>query len=94
MNTCVNINRDRCWLYIQYLLLLLETPHRAQFPRKTARPLNQSSRKSTLMAFEGKIKASAADRKHSRAEVSSKGIKHVEIYGQWVYVGWKQLLRK
>lgn len=28
-------------------------------------------------------------RKLGRAEVPSKGIKHMEIYGQFIYIGWK-----
>ena len=28
-------------------------------------------------------------RKLGRAEVLSKGIKHMEIYGQFIYIGWK-----
>lgn len=52
-----------------------------------ALPLDQSCPNPTLIDFK-ENQGFGLHRKLSRVEVPSKGIKHMEIYGQFIYFGW------
>lgn len=56
-------------------------------------PLDQSCPKSTLIDFLRKNQSFGLHRKFGRAEIPSKGIKHMEIYGQFIYFGWEWMKR-
>lgn len=48
---------------------------------------------STLIDFLRKNQSFGLHRKFGRAEIPSKGIKHMEIYGQFIYIGWEWMKR-